>query len=156
MLTSAIWLQDGKAYAFEQTFNPGPSHLEEFHPPSQRFEKMRNGFIRFNPISTEMLVRSDIDQLLHWRDSYDKAVSNPNRSERVAALVRLAASKDLVVVRAALDALSSEGGEAAHALRSLLDDDSLLYHHFQILDTIAALKISEVRFDSIIRNETAY
>lgn len=155
MLTSAVWLQDGKAYAFEQTFNPGPSHLEEFHPPSQHFE-MGNGLVTFDPGPTEGMLRSDIAQLLRWRDSYDEAVSNRNTSERVAELVRLAASKDRVVVPAALAKLSSEGPEAAHALRSSLDDDGLLREHFQILDTIAALKVRDIRFDSIIKHEEAY
>jgi len=38
MLTSAIWLQDGVAYAFEQTMNPGPTHLVAFSSVKERFE----------------------------------------------------------------------------------------------------------------------
>ena len=151
MLTSAVWLQNGKAYVFEQNFNPGPSHLEEFHPPSQPF----NG-IRFEPGSTEAMARSDIAQMLRWRASFDHAISNPDAHACIAELAELVTSKDRVVVQATLARLTKEGPAAAHALRPYLDDDNLLFEHFEILDAIAASKGRDVRLDSIINKEQSY
>ena len=34
-LTSAVWVQDGKLYAYVQTMNPGPTHLVEYGEPEE-------------------------------------------------------------------------------------------------------------------------
>jgi hypothetical protein len=142
MLTSAIWLQDGVAYAFEQ-MNPGPTHLVPFS---------------LWPATTgnEAQVRAEIDRLLHLRGTFDHALANSSAATRTAELARLVTSGDDVVVRAVLAKLDAGGPDAAHALRPYLDDESLLHAHFQILDTITVSGASDIRLDSIIRRETSY
>jgi len=155
LLTSAIWLQDGLAYVFEQTMNPGPTHLVAFSGATVRIE---NGKTVFTPPSKqdEALVRSDTARLLHLRGRYDRAVANPNAAVRAAELARLVRAGDDVVIRAALAKLRGGGSEALHSLRPLLDDDSLLDAHFQILDTMTVTGARDIDLDSIIRRETKY
>jgi len=155
MLTSAIWLQDGVAYAFEQTMNPGPTHLVAFSSATVQIENGKAVW-KPSPKQNESLVRSDIGRLLRLRETFDHAVANPNAVARAAELARLVTSGDDVVIRGALAKLSGEGPEAAHALRPFLNDDSLLNAHFQILDSIAVTGAHDIRLDSIIRSETSY
>jgi len=138
ILTSAIWFQDGVAYSFEQTMNPGPTHLVAYSRQN------------------EALVRANISHLLKLRETFDHAVANPNVVARVAELAQLLKAGDDVVTRGTLAQLAGEGPEAAHALRPFLDDDSLLNEHFQILDSIAATGARDIRLDWVIRSETEY
>ena len=140
MLTSAIWLQEGVAYVFQQTMNPGPTHLVTFVQPER----------------SEALLRADIGRLLRLRDAFDHAVANPNAGARAAQLAGLVTSGDDVVTRGALAELGGDGPEAAHVLVPLLNDENLLKVHFQILDSIVATKAREIRLDSLIRRETSY
>ena len=108
------------------------------------------------PRLNERVVRTDIARLLSWRESYDHAVSNPNANERAVELARLAASKDDIVTQIALASLAREGPAAADALRPLLDDESLLWEHSKILDTIAVTNAKDIRLAPIIRRENRY
>jgi hypothetical protein len=149
MLTSAIWLQDGVAYAFEQTINPGPTHLVPFSVATAR---LGNGGVSQN----EVQVRAEIDRLLQLRAIFDRALAIPKGATRAAELAQLMTSGDRVVVRGVLAELNGDGPDAAHALRPYLDDDSLLDAHFLILDTMAVNRARDIRLDSIIRRETGY
>jgi hypothetical protein len=140
MLTSAVWLQEGVAYVFRQTMNPGPTHLVRF----------------IQGEGNEALLRADIGRLLRLRETFDHAVANPNTGARVAALAELVTSGDDVATRGALAKLGGEDPEAAHALLPLLNDEKLLKVHFQILDSIVATKARDIRLDSIIRREASY
>jgi hypothetical protein len=154
MLTSAIWLQNGAAYAFQQTMNPGPTHLVNFLSAAQIDNRKR---VWKRPgEQNEALVRSDIRRLLQLREAFDHAVANPDAMARAAELARLVTSGDDVVIRGTLAKLSDEGPIAAHALRPFLNDDSLLNAHFQILDSMAATGARDIRLDSVIRRETRY
>lgn len=153
MLTSAIWLQDGVAYAFVQTMNPGPTHLV---PLSSGTVQIENGKRVWKPDQNEALVRSDIGRLLQLRETFDHAIANPNAAARAAELARLMTSGDDVVIRGALARLSGEGAEAAHALRPFLEDDSLLKAHFQILDSMAVTGARDIHLESVIQRETSY
>jgi hypothetical protein len=155
LLTSTIWLQDGVAYSVEQALNPGPAHLVEFFSPSQQIVRIGGGWIAV-PEFNEPTVRRDISRLLQRRESFDRAVANPDAFVRAAELARLVTSKDDVVVQNALTRLSGEGQAAAHALRPLLDDESLLTEHFRILDTIVATKARDIRLAPIMRLESSY
>jgi hypothetical protein len=153
LLTSAIWLQDGVAYVFEQTFNPGPTHLEALFSASQR---VRTSTGWWPVLESEPEVRADIARLLLWKGSFDHAVSEPNASARATELAQLVTSKDRIVVRNALEKLSAEGQAGADALLPLLDDEDLLMQHFQILDTIAATKARGIQVAPIIQREVTY
>jgi len=155
MLTSAIWLQDGVAYAFEQIgMTSWPTRL---FPLSSATLQIENGKrVWKSSLKSEALVRSDIGRLLQLRETFDRAIANPNTVARVTELAGLATSGDDLVIRAALAKLSDEGPEAAHALRPSLNDDRLLYSHFQILDSMAATGARDIRLDSVIRRETSY
>lgn len=154
LLTSAIWLQDGFAYAFEQTNNPGPTHLVPLLTGTKQLE---NGqLVSKLSWKKETQVRSEIHRLLQLRETFDHAVANSNALDRVAELVQLLMSGDGVVIRSALARLSREGSEAGHALRPLLDDENLLNVHFEILDTIAATGTRDISLDPIVRREADY
>jgi hypothetical protein len=154
MLTSAIWLQDGAAYAFVQNVNPGPTHLV---PVLSGTVQIENGKKVWKPLrQNEALVRSDSGRLLQFRETFDHAIANPNIAARATELARLMTSGDDVVIRGALARLSGEGPEAAHALRPFLEDDTLLDAHFQILDSMAVTGARDIHLDSVIRRETTY
>jgi hypothetical protein len=155
MLTSAIWLQDGVAYDFEQTMNPGSTRLVRYSSGTVEFENGKEAW-KPPPEQDEALVRSDIRRLLQLRETFDRAVANPDAVARAAEIAGLVTSGDPEVIRGALAKLSGESPEAAHALRPFLDDDSLLDAHFQILDAIAATGARDIHLDSVIRRETAY
>src|SRR5262249_47691568 len=91
LLTSAIWLQDGMAYVFEQTMNPGPTHLVT--------------------LEKESLVQAEIAPLLRLRQEFDHAVASPNVLARTAQLAQLVTSGDDIVIRSALNKLSGDGPE---------------------------------------------
>lgn len=155
MLTSAIWLQDGVAYTFEQTMNPGPTHLVAYLPSAVQVDH-GNAAWKASRKRTEGLVRADIGRLLRLRETFDYALANPSPMARAAELARLVTSGDDVVIRGALAKLGGEGPEAARALWPLLNNDSLLNTHFQILDTMAVTGALDIRLDSIIRRERSY
>jgi len=149
MLTSAIWLQGGAAYAFEQTINPGPTHLVAFSLASAR---LYNGALQPN----EVQVRAEIDRLLRLRATFDRALATSKGAARAAELARLVTSGDDFFVRGVLAELDGDGPDAAHALRPYLEDDGLLTEHFRIIDTIAVNGARDIRLDSIVRRETGY
>ena len=93
---------------------------------------------------------------MQFRKTFDDAVAETNATARASALAQLVASGDDVAVRGTLAKLSGEGLEGALALRPLLEDDSLLSVHFQILDSIVHTGAREMHFDSIIQHETEY
>jgi hypothetical protein len=152
MQTSALWLQDGRAYAFVQTSNPGPSHLV---PVLSEKERVEHG-VHFPELATEAEVRSNIDRLLRWRDQYDQAVALSDTTARCSQLARLVRSGDGVVIRGALAQLAREGPQAAHAMLPLLEDDSLFWSHFEILDALALTGAGDIRLASILHRERDY
>jgi hypothetical protein len=101
-------------------------------------------------------VRADIARVLSWKKSFDHAVDNPNPAARAAELAQLVASKDRIVVQNALKRLGTEGQAATTALVPLLDNEDLLMQHFQILDTIAAIKVRDIHLAPIIQREINY
>ena len=154
MLTSTVWLQDGFVYAFAQTNNPGPTHLI---PLLSATEVVKNGVpVRQLSWKKESEIRDEIHRLLELRATFANAVANHDTSERVADLARLVRSGDNVVVRSVLAKLSNDGPEAAHALRPLLDDDSLIMEHFEILDAIARTGAHDIFLDSVLVREKTY
>jgi hypothetical protein len=154
MLTSAIWLQDGVAYVFEQ-ISPGPTHLDALSSGNVRIVNGKATW-EFSPNPDESWWRSEIRRLLQLREIFDHAVANPNTRVRATELASLVTSGDGFVIRGTLDKLSGEGPEAAHALRPFLDDDGLLDAHSQILDSMAGTGARDIRLDSVIRRETTY
>jgi hypothetical protein len=153
LLTSTVWFQDGDAYAFRQTTNPGPSHLVVISEPNVH---LFDGKAITKPESGESRVRREIGRLLQLRGHYEHALSDPNREARAVELARLVTSRDDVVIRGVLDALIRDGPEAAHALSPYLKDDTLLGAHSQLLDAIAKTGVRDIRLDSIIRREKSY
>jgi hypothetical protein len=142
------------AYAFEQTMNPGPTHLVGLFSTAGQFENGKA--VKPSPKQSEAQVRAAIGRLLHLRETFDHAVTNPNAVARAEELARLVTSGDDVVTKGVLAKLDGEGPEAAHALRPYLNDDRLLRRHFQILDTMAVNGARDIRLDSIIQRETSY
>ncbi len=152
MQASAIWLQDGRAYAFVQTSNPGPSHLVSML--SEEASVGRGA--HFPELATEAEVRSHIDRLLRWRNQYDQAVRVGDTAARCSHLAGLVRSGDDVVARGALARLAKEGSQAAHAMLPLLDDDSLLWNHFEILDAMALTGARDIDLAGILDRESQY
>ncbi len=70
MQSSAIWLQDGVAYAFQQTVNPGPSHLVGLVTAGMPWDR-KTGL----PLDekTEPALRADTERELKLNASPDRA-----------------------------------------------------------------------------------
>lgn len=135
--TSTIWIQEGQAYGFAQTVNPGPTHLVRLR-------------------RTEGELRAEIDVVLQQRDAMDRAMATfdpMSRSQQLAALVR---SDNITARLSALGKLGGEGRPGAEALSELLSDESLLELHPMIITVMAGKGYGDAHFAGLLKEETIY
>ena len=141
LLTSTVWIQDGKVYAYLQTMNPGPTHLDDY-------------------LESEEQVRSQISAVLKLRAELDRASAIADQAERIRQLVALMHSGDApggAFARAAALRKLAEGGDPETiALLALLSDDSLLGWHQDIIQALAGKPTANSQFGRFLREETKY
>lgn len=138
MRTSAVWLQDGVAYGFAQTINPGPSHLT----------KLR---------MSEAKIREEIRVTLDLRAKMDRALADPDRASRVRQFAELVRSPNLTTpAYSALRHLESEGGEAVEVLNGLLEDPNLASKYWTIADSLLKTHMPDIHLSRILDRESRY
>jgi hypothetical protein len=133
--TSAVWLQDGVAYAFVQTINPGPSHLVDF------------GW-------TEAKIREEISAVLQLRRSLDEALGLKEPGSRAQKLAALVGSSEPVASSSALRHLQDGGAAGAESLQELLAEPSLLLQHAAIIDALVRTGVRSLSFSPLLKQET--
>lgn len=140
-LTSAVWIQDAKVYAYLQTRNPGPTHLATY------------------PVSEEKF-RSRVSVVLSLRAAMDRAVATVDPVERTRQLVALMHSEHLTggsFARAsALRKLAAGGDVETNALLGLLSDETLLRWHYDIIQALAGKPLLPAQFTKFLTEETMY
>jgi hypothetical protein len=136
-LTSAVWLQDGAAFAFVQTMNPGPTHLVDL-------------------MWTEGKIREQIHTVLLLRDALDRALANPDPETRSKQLADLVRADRTFAQSSALRHLESGGTAATAALLDLLADQTLLGQHSAILEALVKSNPRDLDLGPMLRQETRY
>jgi hypothetical protein len=140
-LTSAVWIQGGKLYAYSQTMNPGPTHLVGYK-------------------DREEVVRSQIAAVLKLRAAMDRAAATSDAVERSRQLVTLVRSGNVlggIFARlSGLSKLAAGGGAEANALLALLSDESLLGWHQDIIRALVGKPMADSRFGGFLNQETEY
>lgn len=140
-LASAIWVQDGKLYAYIQTMNPGPTHLVEYGEPEQQ-------------------LHSEVWEVLRLRAAMDRAAAIADPVERSRQLVVLVRSGDIVGGTfsrlSALRKLAAGGESEANALLGLLSDESLLGWHQDIIRALVGKPVADSHFGKFLGEETKY
>jgi hypothetical protein len=141
LLTSTVWIQDGKLFAYLQTSNPGSTHLVVYQ-------------------QSEEEVRSQVSAVLGLRAAMDRAaaISDPvERSRQLVGLMRSGNLPGAAFARAsALRKLSAGGEVEADALLGLLSDESLLGWHQDIIQALAGKSVAELEFSNFLTEETRY
>ena len=135
--TSAVWVQEGRAYGFAQTKNPGPSHLVALRESEGEFR---------GAIQTVLQERGAMDHAM-------AAVDPTWRAQQLAALVR---SKNMTALISALEKLAQGGKPAADELFQLLSDESVQGPTDMIIGSMEATGYGDVHFADLLRQETIY
>ncbi|HVZ19044.1 MAG TPA: hypothetical protein VG897_18145, partial [Terriglobales bacterium] len=134
---SAVWIQDGVTYAFQQTMNPGPTQLTRL------------------PMS-EAELRKSIQLVLKLRDDMDRAVANPDPVERGQQLAALVCSENGIARMSALEKLERGGASETNVLFDLLSDRGLLGVHQEFIGVLVRKRAADPRFAELLREETSY
>ena len=134
---SAVWIQDGVAYGFLQTMNPGPTHLTELG-------------------MNEAQLRESVDSVLQIRGAMDHAVANADPVERSRELAALVRSEKPIVKMSAIERLKRGGAAEAHVLVGLVSDESLLGWHQDFVGALVAMHAAGVPFAQFLNEETNY
>jgi hypothetical protein len=134
---STVWLQDGMAYGYGQTINPGASHLMAMR-------------------ATEEQVRRQIRAVLDLRAALDRALASTDPADRAWQLAALVRSGDLAARNSALGHLESGGAEAVDALDGLLADPDLWGSYWAIASSLVNTNVADIHLARILDNETRY
>ena len=113
---SAVWFEQGQAYAFMQFMNPGPSELYLYGGSEEDLKKF-------------------VLPILAVRDSLEKAKSLEQPSDRVAALLPLTKETCWQAKREALAAMAKCGKTALPALMEMVGNEAYFPGH--VLDAVA-------------------
>jgi hypothetical protein len=134
---STVWLQEGVAYGYGQTINPGYSHLLKLRV-------------------TEEQIRNQIRSVLDLRAAMDRAVVNPDLGERAKQLATLVRTNNSMATYSALNHLTGGGPDAVQVLEASLLDPGLAQKYPLIAGTLAKFPTSETHFARILEGETSY
>ncbi len=118
MNVSVVWLEAGKAFAFAQIENPGPSILIEYS-------------------HSEIEIREKAYEIIETRNSIDSALKIKNKAGRAEELEKFVESDKYFIRREVFSELQKCGESALPVLRKLLNDDSLLGIHNEIIESLA-------------------
>jgi hypothetical protein len=139
MEVSVVWVEGGRAYAFVQEQNPGPSELVP---------------LRHN----EGDLKDTVQRAVRVQSRLERAAGEPDRAKRARALVPFLDEPTFGSRDAACDALAGCGRDALVVLRPLLADDRRLSQHgdFLTVMTRAAGKEARPDLEKMLEQELAY
>lgn len=141
--TSTVWLQDGVAYGFRQTMNPGPSHLVPLWSEPGK-------------LWGEPELRNAINSGIRQRQEFDKALGNPDGAARAKELANFLKSGHGVPRQSALRHLGSGGHDAAVVLQELLADETQMPQYPELLDALLKTGVHTFDFKRVMQREKAY
>lgn len=120
MNVAVVWSEQGKAYSFLQQMNPGPSLLMALR-------------------SSEAEIKAQTMKILETQTALAEAASIKSLSLRAEALRPFINSKPNHAIQLALAELTKCGEAALPVLRAMLNDQTLLHRHFDIVEVLGAV-----------------
>ena len=113
---SAVWIEHGEAYAYQQTDNPGPSRLEHF--------------------GTAIWMKARVAAYVTICADLEAAIKETNPVRAAQTFNAFLDSDFHKGARASLDAIGNMGDRSLPTLRRLLSDITLLHLHDKIIATM--------------------
>lgn len=117
MKVSVVWVEEGKAYSFQQPINPGRSVI--------------------CPSGSEEDLKAYLNRILQVQTALTTAAAITDPARRAKALQPFTASKHYYARESAFTELSRCGKAALPVLRALLKDQELAYRHGQVIEVLA-------------------
>ena len=114
MQVSMAWIEDGQAYAFVQRMNPGPSLLFPLH-------------------LSESEMKSQVADVVQTQTAFGNTIAISNLEQRANALKLFVSSKHWFARKAAFTELGNCGEAALPILRRMLNDESMLPQHGDVI-----------------------
>jgi hypothetical protein len=117
MKTAVAWIEENQAYAFVQEMNPGPSLLVPLR-------------------LSEAEMKAQVSDVVQTQDALARTVAITSLSQRAEALKPFISSKHWFARKEGFAELGKCGGAALPVLRGLLDDESLLAQHGDVIGAL--------------------
>jgi len=124
---SIVWIENGEAYAYRQTFNPGPSRLEH--------------------VGTAISMKARIAAYVTILTDLEAAITETNPVRAAQTLKAFLEGGFHAGARTSLDAIGNMGERSLPTLRRLLSDVTLRHLHDEIIATMARAGESTVAPD---------
>jgi hypothetical protein len=137
--TSVMWIENDKAYAFEQIANPGPSLLIDLG-------------------QTESEVKTRILEIIQKRNSFDRAFEIKGTKSMFENLRQFFTAEDAFIRLATFKKLKEKGKSALPVLRRVLDDESALIAHDTAVQTFGEVGGESVgkELTALLKKETNF
>src|SRR5262249_25895851 len=138
-LVSMTWIEEGRAYAFQQLINPGPTELV---PLDQ----------------TEEGLRQLVKKALEVQRALSKAAAEPSTAKRAEAVLPFVDEETYGCSSAAFKILAGCGKDVLPVLRPLLNDERRLPVHPKVIEimTQAAGKAAQPDLERVLAEELVY
>ena len=139
MNVSVIWIEGEQSFAFIQLINPGDSLLVEYG-------------------KSEEQIRERSLEVIQIQDSLNTAIAIPDKSKRAEALSFFASSDLYLAQELAFEELQKCGDAALPILRNMLNDNSKLELHNDVIASMTKVggKSVGAELTEIIRDELLY
>ncbi len=139
MKTSVAWIEQSQAYAFVQEKNPGPSLLVPLH-------------------LSESEMKAQALDVVQTQDAIAKTIAITKPSHRADALKPFISSKHLFARKSAFAELGKCGDAALPVLRGMLNEESLLAQHGDVIGALgqAGGNSVAVELTTLVETETQF
>ncbi|HVE55458.1 MAG TPA: hypothetical protein VNB22_01430, partial [Pyrinomonadaceae bacterium] len=137
--TSVMWIENDKAYAFEQMQNPGPSLLIDLG-------------------QTESEVKTRVFEIIQKRNSFDRAFEIKSTKSMFENLRQFFTSEDAFIRLTTFKKLKEKGKSALPVLRFVLGDESALIAHDTAVQTFGEIGGESVgkELTALLKKETDF
>lgn len=139
MSVSLVWIEQGETFGYVQVMNPGPSVL-----------------IRLR--LSEKELQTQVAQIVKTQSALLKTSSLNNLSQRAQTLRKFTSSDHYYARELAFEELAKCGAAALPVLRNMLDDETLLHRHGDVVEALGQAGGTSVgaELTSLVETETKF